>query len=448
MAIQFQCPSGGCYKWFSAEKKPAKCPGCKTDLKAAVKKKKVPYRARVRDHHGKQQVVYADDRYSEAATRKKEQQEIALRDIYKSSNPYRQREGVGWTMKELFQWAQSTPDFKELYVTSQQALMDSWKTWLDTPLAKKKLVDIFPSEYSAELMAWKEKGKAPRTINSRLQRLSWATIRAERDMVIDAEVLSIVKRVRRYKIPKTAVVPYSVEQFLAILKATPTVKVGSKAYSTPFISFEQAHSYFADMFTIGFTTGMRLGEIIHLKWDWITPRFIRLPDWDTLLDLHMPVTKTRNPRAVPLNSFVREILNRRHDERGENGFVFHRFTNDREKRLIVDSTRIVFWKFISPFAKVPYGRKSGLTFHSTRKSFVTYAADVAPRREYIDVIVGHELEGMRAVYERIPDESLVRTMDLYDEWLQDAILRIESVKLEAPQQAIEYKPESGDMCEI
>jgi integrase len=254
----------------------------------------------------------------------------------------------------------------------------------------------------------------------------------------------MAKRVRYFKVIKKDPVAYTVPQFLAIIKAVPNATISNRTLSTAFITSEQLRSYFADMFTIGFTTGMRIGEIIHLKWDWITPRFIRLPGWDEILD--MGITKTRKSRAIPLNSFVREIVSRRERKERKHDFIFHPFSNQQELIIIRNVMRNVFPR-ISEHAKVPYGRHVGLTFHSTRKSFVTYAADVVPRREVIDKIVGHELKGMRALYEAISDDILIRAMDIYDEWLRNEIMKFESFQIESTQEAIVYKPEDSDILD-
>jgi len=440
MAIQFQCPSKGCYRWFSADEKPAKCGKCSANLTAAVRKKQVTYRVRVRNHLGKQEVVYAENRYSEAAARKKEQQEVAFRDVYKAANPYRQREGDNWTMKELFEWAQGTLDFMESFVNTQRQKEQSWKTWLKYPISKMKLGDIFPAEYSTTMQEMKGGGHAPRTVNGRFEHLRWALIRAERDMVIDPHVLSVSRRVRLLKVEKLEPVHFTVSQFLTVIKAVPMVPIQAVSHKGAFVTWHQLLDYFPDIFTIAFTAGMRLGEIMHLRWEWITPRFIRLPAWDTLLNPRVPVTKSRSPRVIPLNSFVRAVLDRRVEQRA-NGFVFHHFSNYAEKIKLTNGVSTIFRRRIIPQSGLPLEMFS---FHSTRKSFVTYAADVVPRREYVDVIVGHELEGMRKVYERIPEDSLAQAMDMYDEWLQTEIMRIESTKIEAPPKTIEYKPESGD----
>ena len=241
MAIQFQCPNKSCYQWMVADpdKRPDKCTKCGTNLKPARRKNELKHRARVRNWSGKQEVIYADNPYSYAETKKKEQEYIVFRDVYKRSNPHKKRPGIDWTMKELFDWARTTIDYKESYTNTRTQKETSWKAWLKEPIAKKKLMDISPGEYSIVMHNMKESGLSPTTVNGRFEHVQWALIRAERDMVIDPEVLSVSRRVRFLRVEKKEPVHFTISQYLTIIKTAPTVKLQAVTHPSPFVTWHQ-----------------------------------------------------------------------------------------------------------------------------------------------------------------------------------------------------------------
>jgi len=84
--------------------------------------------------------------------------------------------------------------------------------------------------------------------------------------------------------------------------------------------------YLEDLVLFAVNTGMRKGEILKLKWEHIS-----FGD----MQIHLPKTLTKNSRErdIPINSIVRDVLERRKKQEQNKKFIF---TNSRTNKPFVD----------------------------------------------------------------------------------------------------------------
>jgi len=173
---------------------------------------------------------------------------------------------------------------------------------------------------------------------------------------------------------------------------------------------EQAPQHLKGIVITAYNSGMRMGEILGLRWSFVDRdnSFFRLPP---------ELTKEDKPKNVPINHHVEKVLNNslravHHD------FVFSYRGNSFSEGGIKRS-----FKTTCKNSGVPYGRKTrdGITFHDFRRTFKTSMLIAGVDKVYRDAIVGHSLKGMDVHYLVLSDELLKNAMDIYTRWLDEKI---------------------------
>lgn len=127
------------------------------------------------------------------------------------------------------------------------------------------------------------------------------------------------------------------------------------------------------IFTIALHTGMRRGEILSLRWEYI--------DFDEK-EIHIPTSKTGEPRDIAMTGDVHKALSHLaiNGGLGKSGYVFASPKNP-EKPVDIKST----WERILV--------KAGITdasFHTIRHSTCSYLASLGVHPTLIARIVGHK----------------------------------------------------------
>jgi integrase len=154
--------------------------------------------------------------------------------------------------------------------------------------------------------------------------------------------------------------------------------------------------------SLGYWTGMRLGEIMPLTWSQVD-----LPG--RMIRLSAEHTKEGMPKSVPIPKGVRDMLLKLPD-RGKKGAVFT--YKGKPLRNIIDGL-----KRGCKAAGIAYGRKvkDGFVFHDLRHCFTTNARRAGVPRNVIMTIMGHSKGGdMHARYDRIEDSDLLAAIDLIE----------------------------------
>jgi integrase len=163
-------------------------------------------------------------------------------------------------------------------------------------------------------------------------------------------------------------------------------------------------------------TGMRLGEILTLRWQHVDKEysFLRLP---------YGFSKEKKPKNIPINSHLEDLL--KSTPRAFNhDFVFTYKSKPIAECGIKRSFRTACIK-----AKLPYGRKclNGITFHDIRRTVKTNMLSAGVDKAHRDTILGHTLKGMDVHYLKPSEDSLRKAIQVYTEWLDDKTAEAEKV---------------------
>jgi len=155
---------------------------------------------------------------------------------------------------------------------------------------------------------------------------------------------------------------------------------------------------------------MRVGEILNLSWDNIdlAEKYIFLDAGDT---------KEAESKDIPINHHVEKVLVNLGKIRSIQHNFFFTYKSQPIDRII-QSFRSCYQK-----AEVPYGEKinGGVTFHDIRWTVKTNMLNANVDKIYRDVILGHSLEGMDAVYMSPSKDDLTEAMKKYTGWIDKKI---------------------------
>ena len=162
------------------------------------------------------------------------------------------------------------------------------------------------------------------------------------------------------------------------------------------------NQYLKDIFTVGFYTGLRLGELINMRWSWID--FFQ--NQITVRCSNDFQTKSKKERIVPMSEKVKSILITRFNlavhQPGE--VVFFRI----QKRKLHQETISKQFKDIV--------RKSNLNekihFHSLRHSFASLLAQKGISLYIIKELLGHEDLATTQIYSHLQQQNLQDAVNL------------------------------------
>ena len=166
-------------------------------------------------------------------------------------------------------------------------------------------------------------------------------------------------------------------------------------------------------------TGMRMGEILELKWQYIKDGFIRLP---------YKSTKEKKAKTIPINHHLQTVLD------NQPKAIHHNFVYTYRGNHFAEGGIKRSFKTAVINAKIPYGRKTenGITFHDIRRTVKTNMLRAGVNKIYRDLILGHSLKGMDTYYIKPDDDDLKQAMELYTAWFDE--------QLDATEHAEEKQP--------
>jgi len=133
-----------------------------------------------------------------------------------------------------------------------------------------------------------------------------------------------------------------------------------------------------DIYNFAFNTGMRLNEILNIKWSHIDMlnKKIKVSNSDTF------VTKNKKERIIPINSKLFDMLNQKSERESETKYVF---TNKLGIKFNDDYISKQFKKCVYK-AKVNYA----LHFHSLRHGFASLLVQKGVPLYVVKELLGHE----------------------------------------------------------
>jgi integrase/recombinase XerD len=151
-----------------------------------------------------------------------------------------------------------------------------------------------------------------------------------------------------------------------------------------------------DIFTTAFYTGMRLSEILHMKWDWIDFK----TEYITVKNSESFSTKSKRERVIPTHPKVNKILKKRAAVRGhlKDNYVFYRYEGIKLNE-----------EFISKqFKRVvrSSGVNENIHFHSLRHSFASTLIKHGVSLYVVKELLGHSNIITTQIYSHLDNGSL------------------------------------------
>lgn len=167
----------------------------------------------------------------------------------------------------------------------------------------------------------------------------------------------------------------------------------------------------ADLYDITLMTGMRRTEGRVLPWTRIDWTITTLNEADTIygfIILPGTVTKTKEPRRVPINRDVRQILERRRAER-TSPWVF---PNAAGTGPINEKTLYRVFRKAAEEAEIAYGQRTenGFTYHDSRHTAATLMIERGAHLKTVGEILGHADETMTMRYSHARPTALAHAV--------------------------------------
>jgi integrase len=157
-----------------------------------------------------------------------------------------------------------------------------------------------------------------------------------------------------------------------------------------------------DIFTTAFYTGMRLGELLNMKWNWIdfSQNVITIKNSDEFN------TKNKRERIIPIHPKVNQILKRiiSIGRLLQENYVFHRYVG---VKLNEDFISKQFKKAVRQA-----GLKDGIHFHTLRHSFASVLVQRGVSLYAVKELLGHESIKTTQVYSHLHQDNLLKAINL------------------------------------
>lgn len=291
------------------------------------------------------------------------------------------------TQKTLFKNTLTLSKFKEEYLEYAKPVKS--KKYCDSIAYSFKQFIGYCGDILLEEVTTRIVDKFINSTFSRTQRgahLYYRTLKAALNKAVEWSYLSVnpFTKVKFPKLSKIFPVFISEEELLIILANT-------------------QYQHLQDIFTVAFYTGLRLGELVNMKWNWLD--FFQ--NQITVKCSNDFQTKSKRERIVPMSDKVRSILFRRFNcashnptcpEPIGNEFVFYHW---KGKMLYQDTISKQFKKIV---------RKSNLNdkihFHTLRHSFASILVQKGVSLYVVKELLGHEDLATTQIYSHLQKQNL------------------------------------------
>ncbi|NIO21725.1 MAG: tyrosine-type recombinase/integrase, partial [Candidatus Aenigmarchaeota archaeon] len=364
MAILAECPM--CHRKQSVKNRLCTCGEDLVKLKRQKEKMRYWVAYRVNGMQRKEYVGYSIEEAKDAAGKRRGQK--------REGRIFEMLPGAQTTFDELIEWYEDLNRVKKLasYPRIKLCLSNFGKVFGSTQPYKLTRQQLENYQDTRE-----EQGVSLATIDMELSIAKTMVTNAFDNNKVDGKALkpfrAVKRRLKKGDNARERVLTF--EEYLRLTQAAP--------------------AYLKAILTVAFSTGMRFGEIVNLRWSHI--------DKDkNLIRLSGDETKEEKPKRIPINHHVRATLDAlpralHHD------FVFN-YRGEPIKRITKSLTTAC------KAAGIPFGQKedNGFRFHDIRGTVKTNMLLAGVDKEMRDVVLGHSLPGMDKHYieKRIPDEAL------------------------------------------
>ena len=383
MAVLAECP--GCRKKQSTKNRLC---SCGEDLAKAKRNQRVKYWISYRMPDGKQRresvdameglngfsIEHAKDALSKRQVQKRENR---IFDMLPESN---------MTFKELSDWYLDLTDTKNLAsYRSVGVYMNCFnKIHGNNIVGKLTREDLKKHQKLREDQGWK-----PATIDQELCHVKKAVTEAFYNDKLDGRTLKAFKGLE------------------SKLKRGSNARKRTISFDEYLTLVDAATAHFRPVLITAYHTGMRSGELQKLQWSHVDRKemFIRLPG---------EITKTGDPRDIPINHHVKSALDALPRSINHNFVFTFRGKPFTHKNGFVHSLKSTCKK-----AGIPYGRndENGITMHDTRRTLKTNMLSAGIDKVYRDKILGHSLTGMDVHYLAPDEDTLKDQMEQFTQWL-------------------------------
>ena len=160
---------------------------------------------------------------------------------------------------------------------------------------------------------------------------------------------------------------------------------------------ETEEQYLKDIFTFAFYTGMRIGEILNMKWNWIdtTQNIIIIKNSVSFK------SKSKKERIIPIHNKVNEILSR---QKQNTAFIFYRYIGIKLNENFISKK----FKAAVRDAKL----SDDIHFHTLRHSFASNLVQKGANLYVVKELLGHEDIKTTQVYSHLTQSSLTNAVFL------------------------------------
>lgn len=281
--------------------------------------------------------------------------------------------------------------FKEEYL--EYAKPVKAKKYLDSISYSFKYFIDFAGDLSLNEIDTRTVDKFINSTFTRTQRgahLYYRTLKAALNKAVEWNYLSInpFTKVKFPKLSKTFPVFISEDELLIILANTP-------------------YQHLKDIFTVAFYTGLRLGELVNMQWNWIDFSQSASGGQITVKCSDDFQTKSKKERIVPMSEKVRSILFKRFNSslHQSNEVVFY---NRKGKMLYQEAISKQFKKVV---------RKSNLSdkihFHTLRHSFASVLVQKGVSLYVVKELLGHEDLATTQIYSHLQKQNLKDAINMF-----------------------------------
>lgn len=162
------------------------------------------------------------------------------------------------------------------------------------------------------------------------------------------------------------------------------------------------YEYLKDIFTVAFYTGIRLGELINMRWDWID--FFK--NQITIKCSDDFTTKSKKERIIPMSEKVKAAITTRYQNSNHqfNEVVFYR----QEGRMLHQET--ISKQFKDAVRKSNLNEK--IHFHSLRHSFASLLVQRGVSLYIVKELLGHEDLATTQIYSHLQQQNLRDAINL------------------------------------
>jgi site-specific recombinase XerD len=192
------------------------------------------------------------------------------------------------------------------------------------------------------------------------------------------------KKIKLPRIPKNYPVFISLEEFKIILAQT-------------------RETILKDLFTTALYTGMRQGELVNMKWDWIDENIstIKIKCTD---DFN---TKSKKERIIPINSILKEIFESHKLKIKNSERDIYIFTNSNGIKLNEDFVSKKFKKAVRSA-----GLNDEIHFHTLRHSFASMLVQKGVSLYVVKELLGHEDLSTTQIYSHLQTQNLFDAVNM------------------------------------